>query len=284
MFENPEIKLDSDGVTMEPDSSKEAWEHYKKFYTESNCKYSIRANYDFDHLHYYTPFNYAGYKSGVCDESGWYNFVNRPFSKESKKVNRLYALHKDAQRIRKIQNEEVEWCRVSLRVGGECDFNFNEKKYQLFQSMLKEDLSALEQLERCKKMHHTPLNFSLMQAVGNMQGFKGRDTFDRLDRFAFKLDQYFKQNSEDILTYSTSDNQPLLKNYLDEFGNIYSYFKEIYFIDEKDFVDEIISNGGRPIKSSDDVIRYMTLAEEFWSKKQFCFEKKLKKCNEKQGE
>ena len=75
----------------------------------------------------------------------------------------------------------------------------DEKKYALFLKVIESDLivsqrekdNASQQLSKCKDMHHTLLNFSLMQAIGNMQRFKGIKG-DRLDVFIYELDKYYR--------------------------------------------------------------------------------------------
>lgn len=44
----------------------------------------------------------------------------------------------------------------------------------------------------------------------------------------------------------------------------YKYCKEMYLIDDKEFVEELIENGSKPIKTGEDVIRYMNLAKRYW--------------------
>lgn len=173
----------------------------------------------------------------------------------------------------------ITYIEATYRYGGECDFNFNEKKYSKFKEIIDENADALERLKRCKENHHTLLNFSLMQSLGNMQSFKGADPFDRLDIFIYKLDKYLSGNSNEIINFSSKSNRPYLISYLNEFKNIYEYCETIYFIDSEEFVNRIIMQGDLPIKNCSDVIRYMNLAEEFWSRKQSAFEKIYSKVN-----
>ena len=60
-----------------------------------------------------------------------------------------------------------------------------------------------------------------------------------------------------------SFNYGSLYKFLDSFKNIYEYCNLFYDI-EKDFVDRMIEEGKMPILTSEDLSRYMNLAEEFW--------------------
>ncbi|WP_165062689.1 hypothetical protein [Adlercreutzia sp. ZJ154] len=264
MFKNKKIK--SNG--FEPDSSIEAWKHYKKYYLESNSEFSIRKNYNFKNLHFYTY--YTKLNRGCGEKFDGYNYANLKIA--SNVANRLYALHNSAER--KTNNCNVEWCCATRRVGGECDFNFNEEKCKLFQKLIGENEEALLQLKKCKEMHHTLLNFSLMEAMGSMQGFKGSNKFDRFDLFIYELDRYFQKSSEAVLSKSSSSNKSGLEDYLSSFKNIYEYCHEVYFIESEQLIDKIIKNGSLSIETCDDVIRYMNLAEMFWGEKEFAFLKK----------
>ena len=241
MFRNKKIKerqlWNDEFVNFQPDSSPEAWEHYKKYYLQT------LKEYDFNKLYYYNNYDQVEKKHGYNENGKWYNYVNSP---SLVKDNRLYALHNNTTII---QTEDVEYCEATLRYGGDCDFNFNDKKYKLFMKIICGDLDASEQekenakekLNKCKKNHHRLLNFSLMQAIGNMQGVKGENRFDRIDTFVYELNRYFSKTSNKILSASTKQNVNLLIEYLNGFKDIYEYCCKIYFIQchlDKVFYDE----------------------------------------------
>lgn len=251
---------------FEPDSCVEAWKHYTEYYSKENL---IGKGYNFNKLFLYNHFGEVELKLDSCKkvtEKGYY-YTN----KLKRDKNRYYAL---INGTRIYENDGIEYCPPASRVGGECDFNFNDKKCELFKYIIGENQTALQQLSRCKDMHHTLLNFSLIQAMGNMQGFKGSNRFDRLDTFLYELNQYFCGTSVNVLSSSTTNNKSDLIVFLSNFKNIYEYCKEVYFIENKRLVDEIISSGEKPITACDDVIRYMNLAEKFWYAKEFYFMKK----------
>lgn len=262
-------------IRFEPDSSPAAWMHYQQFY--SHNKY-LRTHYDFQKQFFYNRFDKAGLKTGYFDGLERFNYVNKPLQNHSK-YNRLFILQKGTK-TEKIENNE--FIVAADRLGGDCDFNFNEKKYSLFLEIIKNDSmvsqrekdDAIQQLLRCKNMHHTLLNFSLMQAIGNMQKFKGSNQFDRFDTYIYELDKYYRGISNAILSYSSLNNQPALISFLNDFKNIYEYCANFYFFTGKFFVDKIIKQGSMPITNVNELVRYMDLAEECWSKKEFEFLKK----------
>ena len=59
-----------------------------------------------------------------------------------------------------------------------------------------------------------------MQALGDMQGLKGNDRFDRFDTFIYELDRYFLGISHNVISASTSSNKSDLIAYLNNFESI----------------------------------------------------------------
>ena len=166
---------------------------------------------------------------------------------------------------------------VRLNMSGETDFNFSEKKvfglscsriehYEKYLNKLPNKEKYLEQLERCKKKHHSQQNISLMPQTGNFQGVKKHIGNDRLDTFVWALNEYYLRNNYLLFNFSSFDNLPIIKQYLDIFGGVNDYCKSIYFIEEK-LVTDLIVSGKKPIDSPERVIEYMNLAEEFWKQK-----------------
>ncbi len=138
-------------------------------------------------------------------------------------------------------------------------------------------------------MHHTLVNFSLLQVMGNMQDFKSKglklccnknkyDYLDRLDTFIYNLNNYFEvddksKDDTNLLKNSSKCNASSLKEYLSSFKDINKYCKEVYFIDDKEFIKKLIESGKQPISSSERVVEYMDLALEFWKIKATYFDK-----------
>lgn len=281
-------------LKWEPDSSPKAWEHYKKYYTDH------RKSYRIDNPIF---FRYLGPKT--------YAPIPQP------RDNRLYALINDAK------PDPNGYYKACPRLSGDVDFNFgNEKykrnqKYKKYLNYIKKETSdkktkeeAKELLEECRSMHHSLLNFSLMQSMGKLQGFKGEglcltpekaykdrkpkdyEYNDRLDTFVYYLDAYYKvENKEESEIVKRqrarglyTENVNALIGYLDTFSEgiespsrvIYNYCEKIYFIEDKAFIDKLIESGSERIDSIDKLMKYMKLAKEFWQKKQEYFEKRDK--------
>lgn len=277
MFKNQFINTtqtfnDSGVLRFDPDSSPAAWAHYQQFYLQNLY---LRKNYDFVKLCFYNYYDTVGLKTGYFDGEKWFNYVNKPIKKTTD-YNRLFILQKGTQTD---SLDNTEFIVATNRLGGDCDFNFNEKKCEIFVDLIKTDTTISEnekqevyiRLERCRNMHHSLLNFSLIQAMGNLQKFKGSNRFDRLDTFICELDKYYRGVSNSVLRFATPNNEPALISFLNDFKDIYEYCSTFYFISDKHFIDEIIRQGSMPIAKVDELIRYLDLAETYWSKKEFFF-------------
>lgn len=288
MFENKKISENYEHGTkkilFDPDSSPDAWEHYEKFYSHNEY---LSTHYNFEKRFFYTYYDKLGLKTGYYDRGEWLNYVNEPLQISSEH-NRLFILQKGTKTEK---SGNYEFIAAANRVGGDCDFNFNEKKYPLFLEIIGSDSiasqrekdNAIQQLSKCRDMHHTLLNFSLMQAVGNLQKFKGSNRYDRFDTFLSELDSYYRGVSNRILQSSSPNNEPDLISFLNDFKDIYEYCATFYFITDKLFVDKIIEQGRMPITNVNELVRYMNLAEEYWKKKEteFIKQEKLRRTENK---
>ena len=277
IFENKIVSniktIDNRVIKFEHDSSEEAWEHYKIIYFDKDGGSRINADYSLNN-EFPNPVlsNYRNKKYYDEPTQNW------PY------VNRYYLLSKDSIYHKETKNYSGERANLS----GDCDFNFNAKKYSIFENIIKKEYKnyprirkyALNVLEECKKMHHSLVNFSLMQTKGNMQGFKGSClnngvyfSLDRADTFVSYLAKYYQleqcQKQDSFILVNAKNNKETLQDYLDSFtGGIYEYCKKVYLIDDKKFVDRMIKEGSMIIETGSDVIRYMLLALEFWDKKE----------------
>lgn len=272
MFKNKVIKdtqtFKDEEVRFDPDSSPAAWAHYQQFYSHNNY---LSAHYDFQKLFFYNYYEDFGLETGYCDGYDRFDYVNKPLKDNT--YNRLFVLEKGTKTE---HSENIEFIAATNRLGGDCDFNFNKKKYAEFTEIIQKDNTSSEKekteattrLARCKKMHYSLLNFSLIQAIGNLQKFKGRIRFDRFDTFLCKLDEYYHGISDEIFRCSSRNNKPALISFLNDFKDIYEYCAIFYFITDKRFVDEIIEQGSMPITNVKELVRYMNLAEKYWFKKE----------------
>lgn len=214
---------------FEPDSSPKAWEHYIRHYEPSAFGTTIDK--------------YGNKNETESQQNYSFNSLKYNLDKFSRIVAapQVYANNFEA---RTFDGE---------RLGGDCDFNFNEGKIASF--LLKEKNTHNEGTAHlffyCHRMHHTLLNFSLMQATGGMQLFKQvHCNNDRLDRFLFFLNEFYSENDDFILTSAVAHNRnaqlkeenteklrAALRYYLKEVAKdvygtkkIYRYCSEIYFL------------------------------------------------------
>jgi hypothetical protein len=172
----------------------------------------------------------------------------------------------------------LNWKQVaSGRFSGETDFNFKvgfaHSRGTLYHKLL--DNSHLpnddknfykKRLSECQKLTHSIVNVSLMPMSGNLQSTKANIGNDRIDVFIRMLDHYYRNNENVLMNYTSYENMPFLKEYLDIFNNIYQYCDVIYHID-RSLVDELIESGKKAIDTPERVIDFMSLAYRFWHQK-----------------
>ena len=267
MYNNKTIRFDCD-------SSPKAWKHYKEYYSDT-LNALEELNYNFDEPRFYDYINYGNYSY----------YVDEPLCDN----NRLVALPKGTK---SYQNGVYE--KPVQRIGGDTDFNFQRKVYNkllpIIYHNLKDNREEYEarkaQLDNCRSMQHHILNFSVMPVMGNLQQFKSRglplnhndyEWLDRPDTLIYCLNDYFcNTESSELNKYlkyeNYSGNSEALETYLSAFKkDIYLYCEKIYFIENRELVNALIENGNKPIKTIDDVVRYMNLADRFWQNKETYF-------------
>lgn len=71
------------------------------------------------------------------------------------------------------------------------------------------------------------------------------------------------------------ENCSKIEKFLNLFDDVYDYANTIYHINRK-LVDKLIESGKRPLDSAENIIKYMSLAKEFWNQKHTFIEKQLK--------
>lgn len=159
-----------------------------------------------------------------------------------------------------------------FKIAGDCDFNFNSKKVNQFSKLISYKDYPL--LMKCHQLHHELTNFSFMPITGGMNNTKGclrcvgengieSRSFDRLDLFLYELNKYF--NGDKTTRIFSSHNKDALVWYLGLFNSdIYSYCSTIHLIDNKEFVNELIASGKRPINNGIAAKEYMELALRYW--------------------
>ncbi len=276
-IENLTINGQKQKYTFEHDSLKIVWEHYKKIYFNKEGMCTICEGYSLIDLNQLVL---ANYKYDKIKRQSYY--YNEP-SEKWPYVNRYYLIKANHDNYTIGATYPGEDASLS----GECDFNFNEKKYSFYRKKLEEEYSnsskalksKLAILKKCKENHHSLINFSLMQSKGNMQGFKGicldngiYYSLDRPDTLLAYLSSYYQLNDEQkensYILANAGNNKDTLKQYLNSFEDVYEYCEKIYLINDKNFIDRMIKEGKLFIEDGKDVLRYMLLALEFWDRKQ----------------
>ncbi len=265
----PQLKYD-------PDSSPEAWELFRKIYSDKD----FVKGYDLDNLSF---FEY------VCVDKK-YLYANAPLSY----YNRLFALTTGTQPV--YEKSGVAYYNAIERLSGDTIFNFNARKYstllRLAFSTSKNDDEFSEikdELLWCSTQHHSLYNFSLMQTMGNLQGYKQKglksisnsyENLDRFDTLVYLLFCYYTCDPRETLSSyckpsKNRSNGEFLIRFLEKFRttcndvdtSIYNFCQQVYLIDDRDFVDKLIKNGSKPIKDCNDIRTYIKTAKTYWEMK-----------------
>jgi|GEM_PF-1213010 len=242
-----EIPEWQDGVPYDPDASPLAWAHYRKVYTEE--RWPLLGEFDMVHVDTYNELLHTWYKQD----------------------GRLYA----------------PWSRCDedgypeLILGGDTEFNFNSAKYYLYKYKLKLDKRTLEMFYANHLVYHSPVNFSLMPATGNLQGVKGgsANVFDRLDVFVKWLHAFYIGENDFVLSKARGKNRKRLENYLNSFAGesderTYDYCAKVYFMEDRMLVRRVLEDGAKPMESAADAVRYMELAQACWAARAERWEKR----------
>ena len=144
-----------------------------------------------------------------------------------------------------------------------------------------ENKEGNELLKTCTGKHHSFENFAFMPITGGMNNLKGRQKLDRPDIHISDLQKYFSNDKENKILSCARNNKEALEWYLSIFNdNIYQYFRRIYLIDDRDFIDkEFLPFSNTKIKNEDSAIQYMKLAIKFWDLRKSNIDKYLKTIN-----
>jgi len=248
---------------FDPDSSPEAIEYYKTIYKK--------------HLRIYDEFDFSKIEikqNKNSDDNKYYSRIHVQLKEDSKFIN-----------------EEL---KPYFDISGDCDFNFNDKKLNEFKKIIDEDSPYFEKLvDFNKSKHHSLINMSLMLTTGAMNKFKGcSDPFDGLDNFLYNLNNYYNNVNKKVLSHSSNHNKTYLENYLNEYENVFDYCKQIYFIEDKFLIENLILIGNlrfnfkysnkneRKDKEQEAIlILYINLVERYWEEKEKNIKKHLESIN-----
>lgn len=255
MFENISISKyqmwHGKELKFAPDASPEAFVHFEQYY-----KSGIFEQYD------------------ICSPVLLSYIEKRYVQTPKDNDNRLYALLKGTH-----PSKDGSY-KPGLKLSGETDFNFEGKLYPILEGFLNNETEYLRKLEKCKQQHNCLLNFSLMLSTGDMQQFKGSECYDRLDKFIYYLCKYYETNKQersktDIIQYAQKNtcNWEALRDFLNQFEDVYDYCKKVYFIKEP-LAKALIEHGKKELDNTDNVKKYIDFAYCFWAEKDFYFSQK----------
>lgn len=260
--------------SADADRCEHTWEHlFRKIYSER----PFWSNTDFNEKRKGTKDAHICYKRPYCEISGDMVLSFKKFDPEKdKKLHKNQLKYEYYKEVIKRDYRDDE-CKKYCDMLGEC----YEMTYSLHNFSL------------------MPVNGSMNNVKGLFYDSNNQQ-LDRPDTFLYYLNEYFckrekisensKLYNEMIFKYAKGqksnirtkeENTKLIRDglisFLDEFrkGEVitgkdeicsatYKYCKEMYLIDDKEFVEELIENGSKPIKTGEDVIRYMNLAKRYW--------------------
>jgi len=256
-----EVAVEQNGRNYDPDSSPEAWTYYKTVYKMD--RWDLLKGFDME--------NRRSVKNKADD--------GKIYWREQSQITITSAYYGDGKgKIGPV-----------FKLGGETDFNFNEKKLLLLTSIANNNAEAIASLAECAKRHHMLVNFSLIAVSGNMQGQKSKgccvdrygepDWLDRLDSFIYMLNEYFSNGKEYVLLPKVDEfgrpnpNRDCLIEFLATFDGVFDYCRKVYFLEGeegRELVKCMIENGSKPILNAGDVKRYTALAQDYWKQKEQC--------------
>lgn len=234
-------------VKFEHDSCPEAWTHYERIYNT-------------------TIAHGTEWEKGITyDINNRYSISNRP---------KFMSKNKDGY-FRNFQCLNIKG--DDFKFGGDCDFNFNRKLLKSGKTRVEEvkerlcNENYLEKLNICVDNHHRLVNLSLILTTGGLNLFRGRLgsgwTSDRFDEFIYQLNKFYMlketspENLKDLPICKKSKN---ILDFLSKFNSIYDYMEKMYFIEDKLFVNRLISNGAKSLHDEEVLQEYIDLALKYW--------------------
>lgn len=247
----------NDGIKYDPDSSPVAWAYYKIMYRDMIVIENKVDN------------NYSN-RNKCWRIKGTFNYGENTLNH----IN--YEIAKTGKIL--LAGDTV----FNFKKGGETD-----KAYK-FDNFVNKAGNLKTKLELCRKMHHSPYNFSLMSVTGGMNNRKGLSKKDRPDWLLYDLNRIYSKQNDTILKemkmfmYQT---QNIALNFLFSFNSFKEYVKVFYHLNDfgvdKLLVDAMLKFGKIGINSSDDLDHYMDLAIAYWTiqRYKYCEEKNIKDDN-----
>lgn len=264
--------FDSQKFLYEPDSSRRAWEYF--------------------FVAYKNVFTWDSVQNEQLLKSLLFNEVFPPYSDEKaiqfwigpnafKRIIGTFNFDKEDNNIYFSLTSSKLIPEKNIGIGGDCSFNFNEKKIKYFwDEKVYKDKKVTPELKNimysllkdCSEMHYSIFNFSLMPTTGGLNNVKGRGNTDQFDSFISRLNDYYRTAPEEkekhaILTgvsIKYKDSILALKYFLDhQIGTLENYCQLFYHIDiNAEKWNELLTP--KNIEDCKSLLEYIELAVEFW--------------------
>ena len=121
-----------------------------------------------------------------------------------------------------------------VELSGDIDFNFKggfahnriqSYKHALLNSEVDEKIKDgfINDLAICENLRNSCINVSLLPKTGSLNNLKQGVGNDRFDTFILVLDMYYNRENELIFNHSTNNNMQIIKDFMDDFVNVYDY-------------------------------------------------------------
>ena len=231
--------------TVKYDSKKYIWNNMYFLAYKNNIAASLDEQFKLKNSRweFYTEFRYNEKTSHNMNFSGdiIFNFIPDPQEKRGKR--RL------SSEMSNILNMEMEKAQKE----GDCQ-------------QISKIMSAFDLLRECQMKTERKVNVSLLPCRGSLQTVKQAVGRDRPDTFIWCVDQHYNGYSL-LLNHCAAAYLDDLKSFLGVFKSVYEFCHAIYHIEDKNFVDELINSGSKPIDSAQRVFEYLILAKKFWHKR-----------------
>lgn len=193
--------------------------------------------------------------------------------------------NEDAFNFYKIMNDFHLQNHESENFNGDRIFNFSSDRIILLNSIIKDEYTL--DTEYLTDLNHLSVNCSIMFKCGNMNNTKSqlrviqfnKETntldadpvgnfgykLDRPDLFLCMLEKYYKGEKESLFLNSTLPNIKDLDEYLNEVESVENFCLEVYNLDDKKLVDELLLIGNKPLNTAQNVFDYICIAVKFWN-------------------
>ncbi|WP_262315197.1 hypothetical protein [Lacticaseibacillus parakribbianus] len=260
---------------FDPDSSPEALKYFQKIYSAHWNKVGNQFNDLFAlNLNKTKRFYSKGYSRlafvlGIT-ESG------RSKSDETK-LGPSFKLAGDTD----FNFKDEKLVQYTDKLAGDTDFNFKDEKLVQYteSGKLKDSNSLLNQLMTLHLQNHTLINMSLMPRSGSMNNLKGSvrvsesgigmggEQLDRQDTLISILSYYYewknntkndsevpeKGRKEFLVISNGRGNEIQLLNFLNLFENLEDYCNQMFLINDRNLINDMVVSGSKPIISGGEI-------------------------------